>query len=144
MRIQRLVVMVALALFFASIGFAEEPPGPPQPTAEHKALEQWLGDWSGSADLKAGPLGPGGTMTWTENCSWLGGTEFAVVCKSEGDGPMGPAKGIGVITYKAEQKVYTHYGADSSGWSGYSEGTRTGDDGGQDLPQPLQEDGRGG
>ena len=40
---------------------------------------------------------------------------------------MGAMKGLGIIGYNGERKVYTHHGVDSSGWSGYSEGTRSGD-----------------
>ena len=40
---------------------------------------------------------------------------------------MGPMKGLGIVGYNAEKKVYTHYGVDSAGWAGLSEGTRSGD-----------------
>jgi hypothetical protein len=39
---------------------------------------------------------------------------------------MGPSKGLGISGYNAEKKVYTHYGIDSQGWNGHSEGTREG------------------
>ena len=66
-------------------------------------------------------------MTWTEDCSWFGEAGFHVVCKSKGTGPMGPTKGLGIIGYNPEKKVYTHYGVDTGGWAGLSEGTLTGD-----------------
>jgi hypothetical protein len=66
-------------------------------------------------------------MTWTEDRSWFEGSAFHWVCRSSGTSPMGPMKGLGFVGYKPEKKVYTHYGVDSSGWSGYAEGTRTGD-----------------
>jgi hypothetical protein len=100
----------------------------PEPTAEHKLLAKWVGTWSGEGELKPGPLGPGGKMTWTEECEWFGGTEFAVVCKSHGDGAMGPSKGLGIISYNAGKKVFTHYGVDNNGWGSYAEGTRSGDE----------------
>jgi len=67
MRIISSLVIVALALFSTAIGFAEEPSGPPQPTAEHKVLDKFVGSWAGSGELKPGPFGPGGQMTWTED-----------------------------------------------------------------------------
>lgn len=127
MKILRSLVVVALALFVTSVGFAEELSGPPQPTAEHKELAMWLGSWAGSGEMKAGPFGPGGPMKWTEDCSWFAGAEFNVVCKSEGEGPMGPVKGLGIVGYNPSKKVYTHYGVDNTGWSGYAEGSRSGD-----------------
>ena len=115
-----------LLLLVTVIGTAQEAAGP-QPTAEHKALARWLGTWSGSGEMKPGPFGPGGPMAWTEECTWFGGGEFHVVCTSSGKGPMGPMKGIGIIGYDPEKKAYTHYGVDSSGWAGFSEGQRSGE-----------------
>jgi len=121
------IIAITLALVSIPVAFAEEPPEAPQPTAEHKALEMWLGSWSGSGEMKPGPFGPGGPMKWTEDCSWFAGAEFNVVCKSKGDGAMGPMQGLGIIGYHPDKKVYTHYGVDNNGWAGYSEGTRSGD-----------------
>lgn len=128
MKTLRLIVLVTLALLSTSVGFAGEASEPPQPTAEHKELALWLGNWTGTAELKPGPFGPGGPMKWTEECSWFAGAQFHVVCKSKGSGPMGPVVGLGIVGYDPAKKVYTHYGVDSSGWSGYSEGNRSGDD----------------
>jgi hypothetical protein len=116
---------VVVVLAFAVSAVAEEPAAP-QLTPEHKALESWLGHWSGHGELKPGPWGEGGDMTWTEECSFFEGSHFHVVCRSEGNGPMGPMKGLGIIGYNPEKGVYTHYGVDSSGWSGYSEGKHEG------------------
>ena len=113
-------------LLMASAVSAEQPEMP-QPTAEHKGLAQWVGTWSGEGDMKPGIFGEGGPMSWSEECTWFEGSKFHVVCKSEGSGPMGPVKGIGIIGYKPEREVYTHYGVDNNGWSAYAEGTREGD-----------------
>jgi hypothetical protein len=125
MSASRLVVGILVVLAFAMIAAAEEPQMP-QPTAEHKELEAWVGSWSGKGELKPGPFGPGGPMSWTEECSWFEGSQFHVVCRSNGTSPMGPMKGLGIVGYNAEKRVFTHYGVDSTGWSGYAEGTRTG------------------
>jgi hypothetical protein len=121
-------VFTALALFlFAGVALAQEAMEAPQPTAEHEALGAFVGSWEGQGELEPGPFGPGGPMKWTEDCAWFGGTKFHVVCKSDGMGPMGPTKGLGIMGYDAAKKVYTHYGVDSSGWAGYAEGGRSGD-----------------
>jgi len=123
MKTVRWILVVAFALASASTGFAGEMPEMPKPTAEHKALAAFVGEWAGSGEMKPGPFGPGGPMEWTETCSWFGGAEFNVVCKSKGTGPMGPMKGLGIIGYNPEKKVYTHYGIDNHGWTGHSKGT---------------------
>jgi len=125
MQILRSLVVMAIVCFLTSVSFAQDPPEMPQPTAEQKELASWLGSWTGTGKMKPGPFGPGGPMSWTEDCSWFGGAEFNVVCKSKGDGPMGPMTGLGILGYSPGKKVYTHYGVDSNGWSGYSEGSRS-------------------
>jgi hypothetical protein len=127
MNIPKALIVVALALFLTSASFAEEPFEPPKPTAEHKELEMWLGSWEGSGEMKPGPFGPGGPMKWTEKCSWFADAGFHVICKSKGETPMGPSQGLGIIGYDPVKKVYTHYGVDSGGWVGLSEGNRSGD-----------------
>lgn len=125
MSASRVLVSAALAVVFAAVAAAQEPPAM-QLTAEHKELEAWVGSWAGSGELKPGPFGPGGPMSWTEDCSWFEGNRFHVICTSNGTSPMGPTKGLGIVGYNAEKKVFTHYGVESTGWSGYAEGTRTG------------------
>jgi hypothetical protein len=126
MRTVTMVLVGILLLLEPAAVFAEEPAAP-QPTAEHEALEMWVGSWSGEGELKPGPFGPGGPMKWTENCSWFENGNFHVICRSEGTSPMGEMKGLGIVGYNPAKQVYTHYGVDSTGWSGYSEGTKSGD-----------------
>ncbi len=127
MRILRSVVLITVAALLIGVGLAEDPAGPLEPTPEHKKLEMWVGSWTGSGEMKSGPFGPGGPMNWTEECSWFGGAGFNVVCKSKGTGPTGPKKGLGIMGYDPEKKVYTHYGVDTGGWMGLSEGTLSGE-----------------
>jgi len=121
-------LFVVALVSVSATAFAEDPPAN-QPGPEQKALEMWLGNWSGSGEVKPGPFGPGGSMKWTEECAWFAGSQFHVVCKSKGTSPTGePTQGIGIVGYNAGKKVYTHYGVDSSGWSGYAEGSRSGNE----------------
>lgn len=129
MKTRNWIVAASLVVLLSGSGsvlLAAEAPEMPQPTAEHKELALWIGSWSGKGEMKAGPFGPGGPMAWTEECSWFGGSEFHVICHSKGTVPTGPMKGMGIIGYDPNKKVYTHYGVDNNGWAGFSEGTRSG------------------
>ena len=119
-----LAVSCLIALPLAAA--AQEAPMP-QPTAEHEVLGTWVGEWSGEGEMKPGPFGEGGPMTWSEQCTWFEGGRFHVICRSQGSGFMGPVTGLGIIGYNPGKQVYTQYGVDSNGWSAYAEGTRSGD-----------------
>jgi hypothetical protein len=66
--------------------------------------------------MKPGEMGPGGKFTSTGKCEWFEG-RFAVVCHTDGKTPMGPSKGIDILGYSSEEKVYTYSGVDNSGMS---------------------------
>jgi hypothetical protein len=85
----------------------------PQPGPEHARLGFFVGKWRSEGEAKPGPMGPGGKMTSTDNCEWFEG-RFTVICRYEGSSPIGPTKGIGILGYNTEEKVYTYYGIDNS------------------------------
>ena len=58
-------------------------------------------------------MGPGGKFTGSDTCEWFEG-RFTVVCRSEGTGPTGPSKSMGILGYNSEEKVYTYYGVDNT------------------------------
>jgi hypothetical protein len=87
--------------------------GAPKPGPEHKRLGYFVGKWKAEGDVKPGPMGPGGKMTSSDTCEWFEGG-FSVICRYEGRGPTGPSKGIGILGYNTEEKVYTYYGIDNS------------------------------
>src|SRR5512143_1975594 len=93
----------------------------PKPGPEHQKLGYFVGAWKMDADMKPGPMGPGGKMTGTSNCSWFDG-HYAVVCKDSSSGPMGPMKGMGILSYDREDKKYQYFGMDSMGMSEKAEG----------------------
>jgi hypothetical protein len=106
------VVVAGAALAVAgSAALAQEAP---KPGPEHKKLEYYTGKWSSESEVKANPFMPAGKYTSSDSCDWFQGG-FAVVCHSEGGGPMGPMKSVGIMGYSAEDKVYTYYGIDNSG-----------------------------
>jgi hypothetical protein len=113
-----LLVVVGVGAVIA----ADTTPQAPKPGPEHERLQRFTGKWTGKGELKPGPFGPGGQMTWTETAEWFPGG-FHVIAKSDGDGPMGPSKGLSILGYNSEEKVYTFYGVDSMGWADYAKGT---------------------
>jgi hypothetical protein len=64
-------------------------------------------------EVKENPFLPAGTFKGTENCKWFEGG-FALVCRSEGDGPAGPTKSLAIMGYSTEEKVYTYYVVENS------------------------------
>jgi hypothetical protein len=107
---------IALLITFAMLclaGVAAQQTKEPKPGPEHKKLAYFVGTWSSTADMKPSPFGPGGKMTSTDRCEWFEGG-FTVVCRYQGTSPMGPTKGIGILGYNTEEKVYTYYAVDNS------------------------------
>jgi hypothetical protein len=114
-----LTVVLALA---ASTALAQSPAAPPRPGPEHKRLGYFVGKWANEADMKPSPFGPGGKTTGTETCEWAAGG-FAIVCRSEGKGPMGEMKGIGTLAYDNEPKAYAYFSVNSMGMVENGRGT---------------------
>lgn len=84
-----------------------------KPGPEHARLGYFVGKWNAEGEMKPGPMGPGGKMKSTDTCEWFEG-KFSVICRYEGTGPMGPSKGLGILGYNVEEKVYTYYGVDNT------------------------------
>jgi len=110
--VQRSVILAGAALVLA--GSAARAQDAPKPGPEHKKLEYYTGKWSSESEVKANPFMPPGKYTSKDDCGWFQGG-FAVMCHSEGGGPMGPMKSVGILGYSGEDKVYTYYGIDNSG-----------------------------
>ena len=126
--------MLRACLVFAGTAFvlsavpARAQSGPPKPGPEHKKLEYYVGKWTSESEVKANPFMPAGKYTSKDDCGLMSGG-FAVMCHSEGSGPMGAMKGVGIMGYSGDAKVYTYYGVDSSGMvpTTVAKGTVTGD-----------------
>jgi len=103
-----IVFISVCAAFVAAQGPA------PKPGPEHQKLQYFVGKWSTTGEMKTNPFSPGGKMTASDSCDWFQGG-FAVVCHSEGKGPAGPMKSLGIMGYNSDQKVYTYYGLDNTG-----------------------------
>jgi hypothetical protein len=92
---------------------AAQAPAAAKPGPEHQRLGYFVGKWNANGEIKPGPMGPGGKTTAADTCEWFEG-RFSVICRSEGKGPWGPNKSIGILGYSPEEKVYTYYGVDNS------------------------------
>lgn len=86
----------------------------PQPAPETKNLEYFVGTWTMNADLKPGPMGPGGKITSTEKWEWMEGN-FFIVGHLKMSGAMGNAVGLAVMGYSADEKKFTYNDFDSMG-----------------------------
>jgi hypothetical protein len=106
--------IVGLVVGFSVAAVAQTPPpAPPKPGPEHQKLGYFVGKWTTEGEMKPSPMGPGGKITSTDTCEWFEG-HFAVICRSEGKNPMGPTKGVGILGYSTEEKVYTYYGVENN------------------------------
>jgi len=102
------------AFLIGLVGPAVSQEGPPKAGPEHKKMAYFLGTWDFKGEAKAGPMGPGGPITFKETCDLFEGG-FAVICRSEGKGPMGPTKSLSIMSYDTEKKAYTYTGVESNG-----------------------------
>ena len=122
----RIGTLGLVALFAAaSTALAQAPGGLPKPGPEHKRLSYLEGKWTTEGQQKENPFGPAGKFSSNDVCEWvLDG--FFLKCTGEGKDPMGTTKGLGLLGYDPENKVYTYYGADSRGMGMGGEGTLAG------------------
>jgi hypothetical protein len=138
-----LIAATAVLVCSASLAFAQTPPAATKPGPEVKRLGAFVGKWIESGDMKAGPMGPGGKFTGTDNCEWTAGG-FGVLCHETSDVPgMGKSTGTALIFYDdgAKQYVYSDVGGgmtsvshgkvDGDTWTWNSEGMM----GGQNFHQ---------
>jgi hypothetical protein len=136
MRNPRLAILAASGLLMAAIAVPaqDKKAGPekkaaapekkmeaPKPGPEVKRLGYFVGTWKTDGDIKENPMMPAGKMTSSDKAEWFPGG-FHVVIHSTGKSPMGPSHGLGVLAYDAENKVYTYYGIDNSGFATLSKG----------------------
>jgi Protein of unknown function (DUF1579) len=111
-KLEAILALVVVSSAGASAAAAQAAP-PQKPGPEHQRLGYFVGRWKAEGEVKPSPMGPGGKVTATDNCEWFEG-RFTVICRSEGQGPSGPSKSIGILGYSPEDKAYTYYGVDNS------------------------------
>jgi hypothetical protein len=111
---KKAMLLVALAAWVGVTGVSSlaQEQGPPKPAPEHKRIEYFKGSWNFTGEAKTSPMGPGGAITFKETCELFEGG-FALVCRSEGKNPMGPAKSVSIMSYDVEKKAYTYTAAET-------------------------------
>ena len=110
--LKAILALVLVSFGAATVAAAQAAPAQ-KPGPEHQRLGYFVGRWKAEGEIKPGPMGAGGKVTATDSCEWFDG-KFSVICRSEGQGPSGPSKSIGILGYSVEEKVYTYYGVDNS------------------------------
>lgn len=111
-RTRRFAAASAVFCAVTASAFAQAPTAP-TPGPEHQKLGYFVGKWTAEGTMAPSPFGPGGKTISHDDCQWFDG-KFAVVCRSEGQSPAGPSKGLGILSYSAEEKAYTYYGLDNT------------------------------
>ncbi len=112
MRMVQLATAVTISLLLAPAALAEAPKAP-KPGPEHQRLGYFVGKWKTEGTVAENPYMPGGKMSSTDDCQWFEG-KFAVVCRSQGKGPSGPTRGLGIMGYSAAEKAYVYYGIENN------------------------------
>ncbi len=118
----RICIAVLGIAVFASAQMSMPKPGP-----EHKKLDVLAGSWTLDADLKPGPMGPGGKVTENEMCDWMEGG-FFLMCKVKFTSTaMGNGSGLSFMGYSDEDKAYSYRAFNSWGEFENSKGSWDGD-----------------
>ncbi|MBI4446297.1 MAG: DUF1579 family protein [Acidobacteria bacterium] len=97
----------------------------PRPSAEHRELELFPGEWHSEGEWKAGPTGVAGKFSALVQSEWLPGN-FFLIFRSKSEGPLGESRSLGIWGYDNEQKVYTHHSFASDGKAKLEKGTLQG------------------
>lgn len=87
--------------------FAQAPAELPKPGPEHKRMTFFIGTWTSAGEMKAGPFGPPGKLSFKDRIEW-GPGGFFIVMNSAGKGPAGDMQALAVMGYDAEKKMYTY------------------------------------
>jgi len=77
------------------------------PPPELKKLDYFAGTWTTEADIKPGPMGPGGKFTGTYHIQWMDGG-FFLVTHSEFNGARGKGTETSFMGYDSNDKMYTY------------------------------------
>ena len=109
---RKTILVAALAAWVGATGVSAQE-GQPKPGPEHKRLEYFNGTWNFVGDFKGKPPGPVGPAASKQVCEMFEGG-FALICRSDGKTPLGPAKSISIFGYDEEKKAYTYTSAESN------------------------------
>jgi len=112
-------------LLFASSAFAQMEI--PKPGPEVKKLDYFVGHWNSEADVKPGPMGPGGKYHADDHMEWMEGGFFVVLHSKFNGAGFGPGSSTAYMGYDPQEKVYTYDEFNSMGEATHSKATVEGD-----------------
>jgi hypothetical protein len=84
------------------------------PSTEHQKMDYFAGDWKLQGTMKLSPTVPGGDFTSTEHSEWVSGN-FFLQTHSSMHSVMGDVRGVRMMEYNADDKVYTYNAYNSLG-----------------------------
>ena len=114
----RRLAVSALSLLFVTVA-AQAVAQAPQPSADVKKLEAWVGTWRYEGDAKATPLGPASKFSGTQTGRMVG-NGYALEWKGEEKGVFGNVQWGEIDVYDAASKSYPYLGYQNDGttWAG--------------------------
>jgi len=120
-------ISIAVLLTFLLVTLLAQAQMPmPTPAPELKKLDFMVGTWSTTADLKPGPIGPGGKVTGSSHVEWMAGN-FFLASHGSFSGDMGKGTEVAYMGYDSDQKMYTYNSFNSMGEHDVAAGTVDGD-----------------
>jgi len=96
---------------------AQAPPAAPKPGPELKRLDAFVGKWNAEGQAQASPYGPAGKLTSVDTFEWMPGGFFMIHRWDVRQGGV-EIKGMEVLGYDSQSKVYTSRIFDNLGSSG--------------------------
>lgn len=84
------------------------------PTPEHQKMDYFAGDWKLEGTMKVSPTVSGGDFKSTEHSEWVSGS-FFLETHSSMHSVIGDTRGVRMMEYNADDKVYTYNAYNSLG-----------------------------
>jgi hypothetical protein len=118
---RKLVLGSVLAFGLPTLAFGQTQA--PKPGAEYQRMDTFIGTWKGEGEQKPNPIGaPAGKYLGTMTCSKFAGG-FHVVCDLQGTIGGTPSREMLIFGYDVEEKTYTWFDIDNTGFNGVAHGT---------------------
>ncbi|MGA8270817.1 MAG: DUF1579 family protein [Candidatus Sulfotelmatobacter sp.] len=120
----RLATISIAALLLSTVAMAQN--AAPKPGPELAKLDVFVGHWILDGNMKAGTMGPAGSITENETCEWMDG-HFFLLCHFDYKSSIGNGVGLHVMGYSRHDKAYTYREFNSLGIFDDARGTLDGD-----------------
>lgn len=109
-----LIVLAFAILGCTSPCWGQDPQQTVTPSPEHQRMGYFAGDWKLQGTMKIGQNSPGGPFTSTEHAEWVSGG-FFLETHSSMHSVLGDVRGVRVMEYNPNDKVYTYNAYNSLG-----------------------------